>query len=693
MKRYTLAGAGRRLGRVAFRIADRFGAVERPAGPEDFPAGIRRWLDRRDGRLKANLPREWRQALSPARGNPAPRVAVVIHVFYVDLLDDILRRLAFIPVPFDVLITNSSGQRLDIDVSSLPGVNSVVVLEVENRGRDILPMIRLVNAGLLEPYELILKVHTKMSPWRQSHPTLGGTGSEWREEFLDQLAGSKDGIRRILAAFADDPSLGLLTADGSVRGSDFWGSNAEIARDLMTRLQLPLTESELRFPSGSMYWVRSFVLQGLRALDLTDVDFEPEAGQIDMTTAHAVERIVGVLAVEAGLKVAELQALPPVGSTVESGGTMSRWRRYRPDGDVVPRARVIPFYLPQFHAFAENNEWWGDGFTEWSNVAAAQPAFRGHNQPFLPADLGFYDLTSPPVRHAQYTLAKRAGIEGFMYYYYWFAGRRLMSSPIESHLDGREDEPFCIMWANENWSRRWDGRDDDILIAQDYETVPATQFIHDVMPMLLDPRYIRRQGRPILAVYRLSQIPDFTAVLDEWRKAAREAGAGELEILSVDVGEQFDGIGLDGAVSGVDGTLDFPPHRMHRGALDRTDLDFDERFAGNTYTYDSMVESAEADLREGVGAQHYPGVMVNYDNTARRQWMPELWYGANPYTFHRWLQTAVEAVQERPAEDRIVFVNAWNEWAEGAVLEPSQRFASTYLLAVRSVVGMPIAPG
>lgn len=554
-------------------------------------------------------------------------------------------------------------------------------------------MIRLVNAGLLEPYELILKLHTKKSPWRETHPTLRGTGEEWRDEFLDQLAGSIDGIQKILAAFAADSLLGLVTADGSVRGAEFWGSNLHIARDLMERLQLPLDEEALRFPSGSMYWVRSFVLQGLRALELSEADFESEDAQIDGTTAHAVERLVGVLALEAGMKIEEVRELhrsdPNTGALNELPG----WRRFEPDAEVVPRARVIPFYLPQFHSFPENDEWWGRGFTEWSNVAAAQPSFRGHIQPFLPADLGFYNLTSVAVRREQYALARAAGIEGFMYYYYWFAGRRLMSRPIESHHGSSENEPFCIMWANENWSRRWDGRDDDVLIEQDYESVPATQFIYDVMPLLLDPRYIRTRGKPILAVYRLSQIPNYESVLEEWRKAARDAGVGELEVLSVDVGEQFDGLGLDGTERGIDGTLDFPPHRMHRGALDRTGLDFDERFVGNTYTYESLVESAEAELRSGVNPDHYPGVMVNYDNTPRRQWMPELWFGANPFTFHRWLQTAVEALDARSPEDRIVFVNAWNEWAEGAVLEPSQRFASTYLMAVRSVIGRPAVLG
>lgn len=653
------------------------GAVEVPAIVEDLhPAYFNQWVHRRSARLKASIPHHWADALSTP---PAPaRVAVLMHVYYRDLVAELLQQLQHIPVPFDLIVTNASGEILPLDTGEVEMLAHTSIIDVPNHGRDVLPLISVVNADLLEPYDLVLKIHTKKSAWREEHAELGGNGDGWRDAFLGELLGSSDNVKKILSAFTEDPSIGLVTSDGNILGPEFWGGDRRLAAELLLRLQLELDEESLEFPSGSIYWIRGFLLQGLRALNLDPEDFDTESGQIDGTTAHAVERMVGVLTKEAGYSLVESSQLPPESSAA--------WRHFANSEPRVARARLIPFYLPQFHAFTENDSWWGTGFTEWSNVAAARPVFHGHNQPLLPSDLGFYDLSNDAVRGKQFALARSAGIEGFMYYYYWFAGKKLMNMPIENLLASNDQAPFCIMWANENWTRRWDGSTENVLIAQDYDEVPATQFIHDVLPLIKDSRYIRINNKPIISVYRITQIPDYAEVLAYWRSVAIAAGLDGLTIVTVDVGRSMDGIDGDLDAHGLDAFLEFAPHNREWISQDRGKLGVDSRFAGNILSYAAMASGSEAQLRQPVDVKRYPGVMVNFDNTARRQWQPDLWYGSNPFTFRRWLNSAVSAVSDRDRDQRVVFLNAWNEWAEGTVLEPSQPFGKTYLLAVRDVL-------
>ncbi len=427
-----------------------------------------------------------------------------------------------------------------------------------------------------------------------------------------------------------------------------------------------------------MYWIRGFVLQGLRAFNLTAQDFEREAGQVNATTAHAIERLIGIVVAESGLTAIERSALPP--SPIGDA-----WKRLDPDRAVRPRARLVPFYLPQFHPIPQNDRWWGRGFTEWTNVAGAQPAYLGHHQPKLPVDTGFYDLRLRETVELQAGLAEAAGIDGFMYYHYWFAGVELLADPIHARLVDDIELPFCLMWANENWTRRWDGRESDVLMGQRYEEVPASGFIDDVLPILCDPRYMRIDGRPVIAIYRPGQIPDVAGTVEAWRETARKAGVGDLFVMTVDVARGFHGLQHGPTDIGLDGSLGFPPHNGLWDWLPYQHVGAGPGFGGNILSYRSLVEDSIRKFRAGLPNDAYPGVMVAFDNTARRQESPDIWFGSNPFTFRRWLAAAVAAVAHRDPDHRIVFINAWNEWAEGAVLEPSDRFGSTFLLAVRDV--------
>lgn len=648
------------------------------SGRTDSPADFAAWVERGIGRSGA-YPDSWRAHPELPIASPS-RVGVVLHVHYTELLDEIVDQLAAIPITFDLIVTNSSGRSVEVDRTRLQRAANVVVLDIDNHGRDILPLVSLVNADLLAPYHLVLKVHTKRSPWRSGHTDLPGSGGEWRERLLRELLGSESNVRSILNAFATTPDLGLVTADDSLLGLEFWGDNQAVAMALLRRIEMDPDGDELMFAAGSMYWVRSFVLQGLRALNLTSTDFEAEAGQVNATTAHAIERIVGIVTKEAGLSIVARSQIPSATTAYLD------WTRYDVDQTLRPRVRVVPFYLPQFHPIEENDRWWGRGFTEWSNVAAARPVFHGHHQPKLPTATGFYDLRLDETIRLQATFASDAGINGFMYYHYWFAGVELLGGPIRARLAGDVDLPFCVMWANENWTRRWDGRESDVLIGQRYEEVSALGFLEAILPILRDPRYMRIDGRPIVAIYRPNQIPGLAEVIAKWRQHAREIGVGELFVMNVDVVKEFHGIDPDVTDIGLDGSLGFPPHNARWDWVPHQRVGARPGFGGNILSYAALVEHAIRKLQAGVRDAYFPGVMVNFDNTARRQATPDIWFGANPFTFRRWLAAAVTSVAHRELDRRVVFVNAWNEWAEGAILEPTDRFGSTFLLAVRDVV-------
>ena len=651
------------------------------------PAAHAFWIQRFGGRPTAWVPPEWRTE-EPALRSATSRVAAVIHVYYPELVPQIVKHLESIPVPFDVLVTNASEVKFDPDQFTVGNADRVVVLPARNLGRDIAPLIWLANAGYLDPYDLVLKVHTKRSSWRESHDVLEGTGADWRDSLLDELVGSRDRVSRILEAFDKDPTLGCVTGGGSVAGPEHWGSNEHTLSELLRRIGLKISHDDLSFAAGSMYWIRGFVLQGLRSLVMGPEDFEPELGQIDGTTAHAVERLIGFVTREAGYQTKTVN--DALQATASSNKTLPSFyagaSRYSPTQPLVPSARVIPFYLPQFHPAEINDEAWGKGFTEWSNVAQGRPMFAGHVQPLVPSELGFYDLRDDQVRHQQLELEQYAGIAGLMYYYYWFSGKRVLDLPVKRLLeDASLGQPFCLMWANENWTKAWDGRAEDVLVEQRYDLVGAEQFIEDIMPALRDPRYMRIGGKAILSVYRPAQIPNVGEVVAIWRRRAREAGAGELYLLSVDTGRRFDGLEDHYRDFGFDGRMGFPPHGLPWTAQRTQGLTLDKTFLGRILSYSATARSSISATRS-LDAGSFPAVMVTFDNTARKKGQADIWYGSNPYTFRKWLDETVGALASRKPEERIVFVNAWNEWAESAVLEPTLRWGPTYLQAVRSVV-------
>lgn len=343
--------------------------------------------------------------------------------------------------------------------------------------------------------------------------------------------------------------------------------------------------------------------------------------------------------------------------------------------------RVVAFYLPQFHPFPENDLWWGKGFTEWTNVTKAGPQFIGHYQPHLPADLGFYDLRVPEVRKEQVEMAKAAGIDAFCYHFYWFSGKRLMERPLDEMLDDKTIEmPFCLCWANENWTRRWDASENEILIAQRYLPGDSVASLQAMEKYLRDPRYISVDGRKIIIVYRPQHLPDSSVWMDEWRSYARTSGIGELYLVCALTHGNW-----EYSKYGFDAGVEFPPHNIgsHAGTSVMAHLGFKSKFKG---TCVDMEDMAEFYLNRDRGNQQnvFRTVYPSWDNTARRKERAFVTLNGIPENYEYWLHRAITATQlDFPDKDRLVFINAWNEWAEGCHLEPDLMFGHGFLEATR----------
>ncbi len=353
----------------------------------------------------------------------------------------------------------------------------------------------------------------------------------------------------------------------------------------------------------------------------------------------------------------------------------------------TPRVRAIAFHLPQFHPIPENDEWWGKGFTEWTNVARAKPNFAGHYQPHLPADTGFYDLRLAEVREQQAALARAHGIYGFCYYFYWFAGKRLLERPVEEmRQSGHPDFPYCFCWANENWTRRWDGADREVLIAQNPEASDDEQLMAALLPHFRDERYIRVDGKPLFIVYRAGVLPDARRSGETWRRICRREGIGDIYLCAAKTYDTE-----DPTVIGFDATIDFPPHGLHGVPVNGQQDLHNPHFEGNIFDYRQFVLDWLA--RPDSSYLLHPTVMPAWDNTPRRPDHALTFVNAAPEIYEIWLREVVERVcEQRLADQRMVFINAWNEWAEGTHLEPDQRFGHQYLQAtLRAITGSTVS--
>jgi lipopolysaccharide biosynthesis protein len=354
---------------------------------------------------------------------------------------------------------------------------------------------------------------------------------------------------------------------------------------------------------------------------------------------------------------------------------------------MVDDVRLIAFYLPQYHPIPENDAWWGEGYTEWTRVVEARPSFQGHHQPHLPGALGFYDLRVPEVREAQARLAHQYGIHGFCYYHYWFNGRRLLERPFAEVLaSGRPDFPFCLCWANENWTRRWDGLSKDVLMAQHHSPEDDRAMIRDMLPALRDRRYIRVNGRPLLLVYLTQKLPNPAATAAIWREEVAAAGLPGLYLCRVESFQDPTPTPAPESI-GFDAACEFPPHRIQSVPPRPPVSGLDPGFCGMLCDYVEVARYAAADPQPPYRRFH--GVMPSWDNTARTGPRARIAVNSSPEAYRGWLESVVGRTRrEFAGDERLVFINAWNEWGEGCHLEPDRVHGYAWLEATAAALGI-----
>ena len=363
--------------------------------------------------------------------------------------------------------------------------------------------------------------------------------------------------------------------------------------------------------------------------------------------------------------------------------------------------RFICFYLPQFHPIKENDNWWGRGFTEWTNVVQSHPRFKGHYQPHIPSDLGFYDLRLEETRIAQADLAKQYGIGGFCYYHYWFNGKMLLERPFNEVLStGKPDFPFCLCWANENWTRRWDGLEKEVLMKQEYENYNPAEHLEWLSKAFENHRYIRINNKPIFLVYRAGIIPQIEKIINTWREIAKSKYGMELYICSVKSWGDSSLIGKKAIEAGFDAVVDFQPEPRitSKDRLANIVKNFPQKIWNkvanicgndniglvseyNLYDYKGIVNDW---LKISPTVKEFPCVAPSWDNSARKKKCTII-QNNNPDLYRLWLEAACKRVSIYDEDEKIVFINAWNEWGEGCHLEPDLKNGKSFLEATKKV--------
>lgn len=614
---------------------------------------------------------------------PKQRVAVHLHVFYLDLLDDYLARFKLIPVEFDLFV--SAPQALcakqiqeKIEAAQLK-INQLVIEQVINRGRDLAPLI--VQFGQrLSGYDVVGHFHTKKSPHNQNL-------SNWFTQILDALLGQPSDSPARIGYFFEQLAAGAKFVypqgcQAFIKQPSGWDDNYVTSKHLLEKYTNINIDAypQVEFSEGSMWWARKEAVAQLLSLPLSFEDFEVEPIAADGTLAHALERLVFVLAedVEGPLL------------RVERGDSVPDYRWYESQQDFSDKIihsdiKVLSYYLPQFHPIAENDEWHGKGFTEWTKVRAANPLFYQHYQQHIPHEnIGYYLLDSPQTLMRQAEDMRKAGVHGQVFYHYWFSGKMILEKPAQMLLENKQIEmPFCFCWANENWTRRWDGNESEILLGQDYSSADAAAFIKYLIPFFRDERYIRVDDRPVLFVYRPSSIPDAKLYQQVWAEECMSAGLKPPYVVAVLTrgASSPDDFGMDAGTERVlhDWTAGNAPEIKQSLYAYRA-------INGSVLHYDDVANyySRQQDAKSFT---YFRNLIPQWDNTARYGSEAFVIHGSTPKKFQSWFKQLVDYSQQNLPQDRqFILVNAWNEWAEGAHLEADSRYGYSYLNSIGRVL-------
>lgn len=361
---------------------------------------------------------------------------------------------------------------------------------------------------------------------------------------------------------------------------------------------------------------------------------------------------------------------------------------------IKKKARVIAFYLPQYHPIAENDKWWGKGFTEWTNVGKAKPLFKGHDQPRVPADLGYYDLRMPQIREAQAEMAKKAGVEGFMYWHYWFGnGKRLMENIFDEVLKtGKPNLPFCLGWANHSWTTHsWNpsaqNQKDGVIVQQLYPGKnDYINHFNTLLPAFKDQRYITVDDKPIFMFYAPLDFPDIRLFMNLWNDLALENGLKGIHFVGLTSGwiqnsQKVLDLGIDAIAPGNLWHAESKVHGKLRKLIEHKIRNIYPNIFLNKYRYKDIIKYLFTDYDRLDNA--YPSIIPQWDRSARSGRRAVIYTGSTPELFKSHVQEAIDIVANKPEEKRIIFLRSWNEWAEGNYMEPDLKFGYAYLNSLK----------
>ena len=604
------------------------------------------------------------------------RIAVILHLFYPSLWEEIhesLRNFCDIKMHLYVSLVENVSCHLKAEIKKKWGRSAKVVI-VKNRGRDMGGAISVINLMDVSKYDYICKIHGKITPhWAHK-------GHLWRQDLFSTLIGSNERIKEVLSILETNPKIGMISCDKYT--STAMGSNFKQYCDLCKLLEIESEgERNCSFFAGSMFWTRADIIQRIKDSKLTPEMFS-NGHNIDGTLAHSLERAVATLTRSMGYN---LHGLSPL---TELPGTSSNTFEI-PEPTICEtqsgQIKPICFYLPQFHAISENDKWWGKGFTEWTHVKKAVDGIvPGHRLKKPHPDIGYYDLSDTEIRKKQGEIARAHGIYGFCYHHYWFNGKTLLDKPLLLMLaDGCPDIKFCFNWANENWTRTWDGLENNVLQKQTYggeeDWVHHFQYL---MGFFMHPNYIKVNNKPVFVIYRANDVPQLGSMIECWNAMAKNI--------------KFDGMHVIAALNNfkgnmwechphknVEGVCEFNPNFVNSRTCPFISLENGVNMLDNRERWQSINEIPK------LHPTHYRGTYCGWDNSPRK--------GTNNSTiflnddvpfFQKCLERQLMryGTEENASGERLFFINAWNEWGEGCVLEPEEQLQYSYLEAIQSAM-------
>lgn len=602
-------------------------------------------------------------------------IAVHLHLFYGDMIPQCISYLSNIPYAFDLYISTPQSSNVEMIResfrTSLPYVQQIIIEQTPNRGRDIAPLI-IEFGEKLSSYDFIAHFHTKKSPHRA---TLNG----WFDALMATLCGTPSGVMQIFDLLKSDAKVVYPAGNLMPAWDTGWSDNKDIAKDLLAKYSdLSVNDYPyVEFPQGTMFWAKASSINGLLSLPLSYNDFPEEPIPADATLAHALERLILIYTTAHPGRNYRLES---PGLSKESDAYYEAQHDYS-ETIAHDTIKVMAYFLPQFNPNPLNDEWHGKGFTEWHKVRSAQPLFQGHYQQHVPHDdTGYYLLDTSAQLRIQADQLKKSGVHGFIFYHYWFSGTLILEQPAQMLL--READiaiPFCFCWANENWTRRWDGNEQEILLGQVYSPDDARSFIQYLIPFFKDPRYVTMDGRPILYVYRPSAMEYVDEYMSVWREECRLAGLPDPYVIATMT---------RGATAPQDYGMDAAVERVLQdwtgGAVEniKEQLRPYGPINGSILDYDAVADHY---MEKPVDTDYvfFRSLVPTWDNTARYGSEAFALHGFSVSTFQKWMENLIDYSERTlPASNRFVIVNAWNEWAEGAHLEPDQRFGYGYLNAI-----------